>query len=70
MRLTVDQGRCIGSGMCALTAPEIFDQDTDRGLVLLLDPAPPPGHHASAREAVHACPAEAITIYRDLSQVP
>lgn len=62
MRLTVDRGRCIGSGMCALTAPEIFDQDPDDGLVLLLDPAPQPGQHASVREAAHACPVEAITV--------
>lgn len=62
MKLTADRGRCIGSGMCALTAPEIFDQDTDEGLVLLLSTTPAPGQHADAREAAQACPAEAITV--------
>ena len=27
---------CIGSGMCVVTAPAVFDQDDDEGLVVLL----------------------------------
>lgn len=62
MELVVDRERCIGAGMCALLAPEVFDQDEADGRVLLLDPAPPAVHHSAAREAVHNCPAAAITL--------
>ncbi|MEV8103203.1 hypothetical protein [Streptomyces sp. NPDC088135] len=32
----------MGTGVCALTSPEVFDQDDD-GKVTQLDPAPPAG---------------------------
>ncbi|MBO8200539.1 ferredoxin [Streptomyces smyrnaeus] len=60
--LSVDRGRCAGAGMCALTAPEVFDQDDEEGLVVLLRPAPAPEHRAAARTAVGLCPAGAITL--------
>lgn len=59
MELRVDRERCIGAGMCALTAPAAFDQDDSDGRVLLLNPATDPG---SVREAVRVCPSGAITI--------
>ncbi|MFE3945838.1 ferredoxin [Streptomyces sp. NPDC059118] len=60
LRLGVDRDRCVGAGMCALTAPEVFDQDDEEGLVVLLHPAPAPEHRAAARLAVGLCPAGAI----------
>ncbi|MFD4832937.1 ferredoxin [Streptomyces uncialis] len=39
LRLGVDRQRCVGAGMCALTAPAVFDQDEEEGLVVLLSPA-------------------------------
>lgn len=48
--------------MCALTAPEVFDQDDEEGLVVLLHPAPAPEHRAAARLAVGLCPAGAIAL--------
>lgn len=60
-RLRVDRERCIGAGMCALTAPEVFDQDPDDGRVLLLHAEPPTAHHASAWMAAGVCPSGAIT---------
>lgn len=62
MELVVDRERCIGAGMCALLAPQVFDQDDTDGRVLLLDPAPPAVHHPAAREAAHNCPAAAIAL--------
>ncbi|WP_280269547.1 ferredoxin [Nocardia wallacei] len=61
MKVTVDRQRCIGAGMCLLTAPAVFDQDEDDGTVVLLDAEPPPGAHEAVREAVQSCPAAAIT---------
>ncbi|MGW2014400.1 ferredoxin [Streptomyces sp. NPDC001927] len=62
LHLSVDRDRCAGAGMCALTAPEVFDQDDDEGLVVLLHPVPAPEQRAAARMAVGLCPAEAITL--------
>ncbi|MEU9705757.1 ferredoxin [Streptomyces sp. NPDC047981] len=62
LHLSVDRDRCAGAGMCALTAPEVFDQDDDEGLVVLLHPDPAPAQRAAARMAVGLCPAEAITL--------
>jgi len=61
-RLHVDRERCIGAGMCALTAPEVFDQDPDDGRVILLHAEPPStAHHAAARMAAGVCPSGVIT---------
>ncbi|MGW6555166.1 ferredoxin, partial [Streptomyces sp. NPDC055051] len=49
VRLSVDRERCIGAGMCAMTAPDVFDQDPDDGLVLLLEAEPAAGDRAAAR---------------------
>ncbi|MFI8826112.1 ferredoxin [Streptomyces sp. NPDC053431] len=61
--LSADRGRCIGAGMCAMTAPDVFDQDPDDGLVLLLQAEPPAAHRAAARMAVGLCPAGAIALH-------
>ena len=63
MKLDVDRERCIGAGMCALIAPELFDQDSDDGRVLLLDARPSSAHHTNAHEAARTCPAAAITLF-------
>ncbi|MFF9909959.1 ferredoxin [Streptomyces sp. NPDC013457] len=61
MDVRIDRDRCLGAGMCALTAPEVFDQDEDEGLVTLLDARPPREHHAAVRVAAGVCPASAVT---------
>jgi ferredoxin len=65
VELKVDRERCAGAGMCALTAPEVFDQDAQDGRVLLLDAEPPPGQDAAAREAAGICPSGAITVIEE-----
>lgn len=62
MEISVDRERCQGAGMCVLTAPESFDQDTEDGLVRLLHTRPPLRFHESTREAAELCPAGAITV--------
>lgn len=61
MKIEADRERCIGSGMCLLAVPEVFDQDDD-GLVVLLEPAPEPEHAAAARTAVANCPSGALRL--------
>ncbi|WP_280268144.1 ferredoxin [Nocardia wallacei] len=59
MELVVDRERCIGAGMCVMTAPGIFDQDDEDGRVILLGTAP--DRESEVREAVQVCPSGAIT---------
>ncbi|MFJ8669931.1 ferredoxin [Streptomyces sp. NPDC093600] len=66
-RLSVDRERCIGAGMCAMTAPDVFDQDPDDGLVLLLQAEPPTVHRAAAQMAAGLCPSGAITLHEPKS---
>ncbi|MEV6908983.1 ferredoxin [Amycolatopsis sp. NPDC051071] len=59
MRLEVDRERCVGAGMCVLTAPAVFDQDEQDGRVRLLEPEP--AEAIEVADAVRLCPAAAIT---------
>ena len=60
MKVTVDTHLCIGSGMCALTAPHVFDQDPAEAVVVLIDDTPPPEEHEAVLLAVQRCPAAVI----------
>ena len=59
MRVAVDRERCLASGVCTLTAPEVFEQD-DEGISHPKAPVVPAGQRALVEEAVLACPAAAI----------
>jgi len=61
LHIRVDRGKCCGAGMCTLNAPEVFDQDSEQGLVVVLDPEPPRELHDDVWEAVELCPSAAIT---------
>jgi ferredoxin len=61
MQVEIDADKCIGSGACVIACPEVFSQD-EGGVVILLDPTPPPEVHDQVREAVRACPAEVISL--------
>jgi ferredoxin len=61
MRVTADRNVCIGAGLCALTAPSVFDQDDD-GLVKVLQADPADDDRSAAREAGNVCPSGAVQI--------
>ncbi|GEB54186.1 MULTISPECIES: ferredoxin [Streptomyces] len=61
MRVTADREVCVGAGMCALTAPQVFDQDED-GVVTVLAAEPGEDARAAAREAGSLCPSGAVRI--------
>lgn len=65
MHVEADRGKCMGAGMCALNAPDVFDQDEDEGLVLVLDAEPAAKHKFAVRDAANLCPASAITLSDD-----
>ena len=60
-RIIADRDRCIGSGQCLLTAPELFDQGED-GLVTVLNDRVEMNTADGAVEAALLCPARAITV--------
>lgn len=62
MRVRADREVCVGAGMCALTAPEVFDQADEDGRVVLLAPVPPPGLRDRVAAAVGLCPSGALAV--------
>jgi ferredoxin len=50
----------VGAGQCVLAAPEVFDQDDDEGLVVLLQEEPNAELVEGVRDAVSRCPSMAI----------
>lgn len=62
VRVVADRDRCCGAGMCAAVAPEVFDQSEEDGVVVVLDPEPPPALLAAVTEAVTLCPVAAIAL--------
>lgn len=58
-RVTVDRNACLGSGLCAGTAPEYFrlDDGRSRPIKELIDP------DDIVVDAADTCPAEAIVVH-------
>lgn len=65
MRITIDREACIGSGLCVLIEPAVFDQNDDDGLVELLDEGPLTDTVGTVEDAVQRCPAAALGIDQD-----
>lgn len=62
MKIKADASRCVASGMCAFTAPEVFDQDETDGVVVVLQEAPSEDQHDKVRQAAVSCPVQVITL--------
>ena len=56
MKVTVDQDKCVSSGMCVMNAGEIFDQRDDDGVVVLLSHEPGPVQAEETRKAARGVP--------------
>lgn len=65
MRVKHDASKCGLSGMCALTAPEIFSQDENDGSIVVLLERPTPDLREKARQAAYLCPTHAISVEDD-----
>jgi ferredoxin len=62
-KIMADREKCVGAGMCVMTAPHVFDQDDD-GIVLVEVPEPEDaGDAAKAAEAVQLCPSGALSLH-------
>lgn len=62
MKVTVDQDKCVSAGMCVMSAPDVFDQRDEDGVVELLIAEPGTELAEDTRKAAAACPAMAIQI--------
>jgi ferredoxin len=62
MKVVADLEVCIGAGVCVMTAPEIFDQGDEDGLVRVLVELVPTEEERLAREAADLCPSAALSI--------
>ena len=62
MKVHADREVCVGSGLCVLRLPEVFDQSEDDGTVVILRAEPAPDQEAEATNAVHACPSGALRL--------
>jgi ferredoxin len=61
VRVAADRDVCISAGNCVMAAGEVFDQDDD-GIVVVLVDVVPDGEEGRVREAVKLCPSEALRI--------
>jgi ferredoxin len=62
MRVSANTNKCLGTGNCALVAPDVFDQDNEDGTVTLLQTEPSAEHSPAVRRAVLQCPSGAIQL--------
>ncbi|HET6707173.1 ferredoxin [Amycolatopsis sp.] len=62
MKIIADTGKCVGAGQCVLTEPSLFDQSEEDGTVIVLDNQPEGELVEKAREAVHVCPSQALSL--------
>ncbi|HZM76980.1 MAG TPA: ferredoxin [Candidatus Limnocylindrales bacterium] len=60
-RISIDRDRCVGSGQCVMTGPDLFDQDDD-GLVVLITEHVGKDDVERGRMAAALCPQSVITI--------
>ena len=62
MKIEVDEDACVGAGQCVLSAPLVFDQREEDGIVELLRADVSPVERTTVEEAANRCPAVAIRV--------
>ena len=64
MRVTVDEDRCRGHGMCLTLCPDVFHM-TDDGYSVAAPSQVPAGLEVAAHAAIENCPEQAISEITD-----
>ena len=59
MKVTVDEDRCAGHGMCLTLCPDVFEM-TDDGWAVADPEDVPAGLEGAAKDAIDNCPEQAI----------
>ncbi len=60
MKATVDQELCIGCGLCAQVAPEVYEMKDDKAVAIVSEI--PEDMEEDAQNGADQCPVTAITI--------
>lgn len=60
IKVTVDRGRCMGTGVCVISAPEVFEQGDDC-IAYVVEGGANEQQTEKIREAVASCPTGAIS---------
>ncbi len=63
MKVRVDEARCQGHTVCAMSAADIFELDDDDGHATALAGEVPVGREDAVRRAAASCPESAIEIF-------
>jgi ferredoxin len=61
VKIVADRERCEGHGLCADTAPDVYDLD-DEAVVVLLHEDVPPALERKAEAGARVCPVAALKI--------
>ncbi len=61
MRIVADRERCEGHGLCADTAPEVYELDDD-AIVVLVHETVPPALERKAEAGARVCPVAALRV--------
>ena len=61
VKVVADRELCIQAGNCVMVAGEVFDQDDDGIVVILVDEVPD-SEQDHVREAVKLCPSSALAL--------
>jgi ferredoxin len=61
VKIVADRERCEGHGLCADTAPDVYDLDEDAVVVLLHEDVPP-ALERKAEAGARVCPVAALRI--------
>ncbi len=59
-RIAVDLDLCESQGLCAASAPKIFELEADR--LVIADPTPPDEMRPLVEETIQRCPQQALTL--------
>lgn len=62
LKVKVDREKCVGAGQCVMAAPDVFDQQEEDGIVILLDESPDESRRAKVAKAARLCPAKVIEV--------
>ena len=62
LKVSIDRGKCVGSGNCVYIAPEVFRQSDDDGIAILLTDEPLENLSRIVADAGRQCPSMAIKI--------
>lgn len=61
MNVSADKETCASSSMCVYRVPQVFDQDED-GVVEVILQDPPAGLQEAVRTAAQGCPTQSIKL--------